>query len=411
MPGLAACRVVPRVGQCGPAHHPASRSRVGQAPHGSRDTATVAETAHEVPVPPTSAPASPPRPHPVSQAPADEGVPVVWALVDGLVGSANQTRGVIAALGLPAVECSLAYAHEWPWDRLRKHVVLTTETRARLLAPGPAPRLVISCGRRAGAAARWIRTALTARDGAAPRLLHVQDPRIGHADFDVIAVPEHDRAVDGLRRRGNVMVILGAPHALTPARLVAAAARWRDSVAALPGPRLTVLVGGDSGRRRLDAGVAAALARQACNLAARCGGSLLVTTSRRTRPDAVAALRAGLAGVPHCLHAWTPDRDANPYLGFLGLADAVVVTGDSMSMLTEATTTGRPVYVFSPPGWARGPHARYHAALARAGAARPLDGDTPWTVWTGPAVNPAEEIAAAARALLAADDPRHVYES
>ncbi|MBB4264544.1 mitochondrial fission ELM1 family protein [Roseospira visakhapatnamensis] len=351
----------------------------------------------------------------VASAPCSDGadaahpatVPVVWALVDRLVGSANQARGVATALGLPTAEQPLEYAREWPWDRLARHVVLAPETRARVLASASAPhgppRLVISCGRRAGAAARWIRGALAAGGGRPPRLLHMQDPRVGHGDFDLIAVPSHDRAVARLRRRSNVLVVLGAPHALTPARLTAEAARWREAVAALPRPWITVLVGGDSGRRRLDAGVAVTLAGQARALAARAGGSLLVTTSRRTRPDAVAAIRAGLAGVPHVLHPWTPDRAANPYLGFLGLADAVVVTGDSISMLTEATTTGRPLYVASPPGWARGPHARYHAALIQAGAARPLRDGTPWSPWSATAVNPAGQIAAAARALLAAD--------
>ncbi len=399
MPILPACPAAPWVGECGPADDPvAAGSRVG-----GPGTRPAAKATREVPVFPTSVSTPPSRAEAGAHGHAGDGPPLVWALVDRLLGSANQTRGVVAALGAPSVEVALDYAREWPWDRLRKRVRLTAGSQARVLAGDPGPRLVVSCGRRAGAAARGIRMALLARDGVAPRLVHIQDPRTGHADFDVIAVPGHDRAVDRLRQRPNVMVVLGAPHALTPARLAAEAALWREDMAALPHPRIAVLVGGDSGRRRLDATVAAALARQAGGLAARAGGSLLVTTSRRTRPDAVAALRGGLDGVPHVVHAWAPGGAANPYLGFLGLADAVVVSGDSMSMLTEATTTGRAVYVFSPPGWARGPHARYHAALVDAGAARRLDDATPWTAWAATAVNPATEIAAAARALLDAD--------
>ena len=49
---------------------------------------------------------------------------------------------------------------------------------------------------------------------------------------------------------------------------------------------------------------------------------------------------------PHRLYRWRRDDPDNPYLGFLALADRIVVTSDSMSMLVEATATGKPVFVF-----------------------------------------------------------------
>ncbi|MBB4285786.1 mitochondrial fission ELM1 family protein [Roseospira goensis] len=333
----------------------------------------------------------PPRPAPAP----------VLALLDGLAGSNSQTRGVVQALGLPWHEERLWYEHEWPWQRALGLVRPSQETRTRLLA-APTPALVVSAGRRAGAVARWLRATLMARDGRGPRLVHVQDPRYGRAAFDLIAVPAHDRRVAALRRRSNVRVVTGAPHPLTAGRVAAAAPAWRERVAALPRPRIAVLVGGDSGRRRLDGRLAGLLADRAGALAAGVGGSLLVTTSRRTRTDAVTALRRRLPG-PHCLVPWRENPAENPYLGFLGLADAVVVTGDSMSMLSEATVTRRPLWLFAPDGWARAPHARFHAELVAAGVARRLGPDAAWAEWTYEPVNPAAEIAAAARALLQAD--------
>lgn len=327
--------------------------------------------------------------------------PVVVALLDGLAGSNSQTRGVAAALGLPTVEQEVQYEREWPWWRALGVVRPTWQTQGRLLAP-PTPALVLSTGRRAGAVARWLKAALIRRDGRGPRLLHIQDPRFGHDAFDRIMVPCHDRALDRLRARPNVRVITGAPHPLTSESVGAAAGSWGDVWAELPRPWIGVLVGGDSGRRRLDAGIARALARQAGALAARAGGSLLVTTSRRTRPDAQAALREALAqgSAPHVLMPWSTDPAANPYKAMLALADGLVVTGDSISMLTEATMAGGPLWIFSPPGWARAPHARFHAHLTGDGIARPLDEATSWRTWTHAAVNPAQDIAAEARTLL-----------
>jgi mitochondrial fission protein ELM1 len=86
---------------------------------------------------------------------------------------------------------------------------------------------------------------------------------------------------------------------------------------------------------------------------------------------------------------------ANPYLGFLGLADAIVVTADSVNMAGEAASTGKPVYVFDLPGRAA-KFRRFHAALTAAGATRPLDG-TPFAAWDYEPVNANPAVADAVR--------------
>ena len=82
----------------------------------------------------------------------------------------------------------------------------------------------------------------------------------------------------------------------------------------------------------------------------------------------VAEVAAALEGVPHRLHRWG-DAGPNPYLGFLAWADAVVVTGDSVSMLSEACATAAPVFVATRE---EGRHLRLVHGLYEAGQARPL---------------------------------------
>jgi mitochondrial fission protein ELM1 len=99
-------------------------------------------------------------------------------------------------------------------------------------------------------------------------------------------------------------------------------------------------------------------------------GSVLATTSRRTGAPATEALSTALAERPHRLFRWG-EGGANPYAGFLAWADAVVVTGDSVSMLSEALATSVPVFVADPGGL--GPrHRRLRESLIRAGQARGL---------------------------------------
>ena len=100
------------------------------------------------------------------------------------------------------------------------------------------------------------------------------------------------------------------------------------------------------------------------------GAGLVVTTSRRTGAENEAILRAALADVPSLI--WDGQGD-NPYFGMLALADAVVVTCDSVSMISEACYTGSPVHVYDFPGGSKR-FRRFREDLERGGLTRPFRG-------------------------------------
>ena len=99
----------------------------------------------------------------------------------------------------------------------------------------------------------------------------------------------------------------------------------------------------------------------------------MATPSRRTPKDVATAVRAILATAPGRAFWWDGTGD-NPYLAMLALADAVVVTADSVNMVGEAAATGAPVHVWRPQ---RGGHRKIDAflgALEREGIIRPWRG-------------------------------------
>jgi mitochondrial fission protein ELM1 len=155
-----------------------------------------------------------------------------------------------------------------------------------------------------------------------------------------------------------------------------------------------VLVGGADKDTRFDADVAARLGRSVSEIANRSGGSLLVTTSRRTPQQGLALVSCLTA--PAFVHVWTPEG-RNPFFGFLGLADYIVVTGDSVSMCTEACATGKPVFIFSPYGAKGSKHTRFHEELFAASLARPLGGEM--IEWRHGPINPAHDVARVIRQL------------
>ncbi|MCB1704324.1 MAG: mitochondrial fission ELM1 family protein [Halioglobus sp.] len=265
-------------------------------------------------------------------------MPVIWLIDAYRAGERGQVRALVDALGWPSETKVLNY---------RKHVFLPhvlgqstlrgiTSESAALLQP-PWPDLVITCGVRNEPVCRWIRE----QSGGHTRYVHVGRPWAPLDTFDlVITTPQYR-----VPPHPNVLNNLLTLHSVTEERLAQARAEWESTFAAMPRPRFAVMVGGDSGPFTLGAKAAARLGREASQLARANGGSLLVSTSSRTRPAAVEALQAAITG-PNYFYQWSPAPAANPYMGILAWADRLIVTGDSIAMLSEACATGKPVTMF-----------------------------------------------------------------
>jgi uncharacterized protein len=314
-----------------------------------------------------------------------------WTVMEGVAGMESQCRGLAEALGLepvvkrvfPRLPWLALPARWWPWP------FKSLGSGSDRLEP-PWPDILISCGRKAVPLSLAIRRASHGRCFT----VHVQDPRIASSEFDLVAVPRHDR-VNG----PNVVPTLGALHGVTPAKLAAAAEIFRERLAPLPRPLVAVLLGGPAGRYRFGPAEVSKIAARLSALVRQTGAGLCVTPSRRTGKANEALLRTLLEGLPAFVWDGTGE---NPYLGFLALADYILVTADSVSMVSEACATGKPVYVIDLPGGSRR-NRRFHAALAAAGYTRPFaDRLDPWSYQ--PAVDTAL-VAAEVRRRMAAREP------
>jgi mitochondrial fission protein ELM1 len=113
-----------------------------------------------------------------------------------------------------------------------------------------------------------------------------------------------------------------------------------------------LLVGGTSHEHTVDEATARKLGQAVAAFARQAGGSVVAVTSPRTGAAATAALEEGI-GAAGRVHRWRAED--NPYLAYMAGADAIVVTSDSEAMLSEAMTTGKPVYLYEVPRRGLGP--------------------------------------------------------
>jgi mitochondrial fission protein ELM1 len=282
--------------------------------------------------------------------------PSAWIVSDAYAGLQAQAIGLAEAAGLPHELRALAPRPPWRW--IAAKLWLAPLSAVPDAVRGTMPRVVIGAGGKAAPVLAALR-----RRGA--QVVQVQHPRMDPRRFDLIVVNRHD----GLTGP-NVVVTRTALHRVTPRRLADATEVWRGAVAALPRPLVAVLVGGSNGRHRLDLAAGVALAKQLAEMMRRDHVGLMLTPSRRTDPAVVRVLREQLGP----LGAWVWDgHGENPYFGMLALADVIVATEDSVSMVSEAVATAAPVLLAGLAGASRRIDS-FHQALLDEGRVRRFAG-------------------------------------
>lgn len=272
----------------------------------------------------------------------------------------SQCVGLAEALGLhPDIKRVRMRA---PWRALSPFLRLglahAFENKSAICPPWP--DLLIASGRLSVPASLYVRRQ-SARADRRTFTVQIQDPVISPSHFDLVIAPLHD-GLEG----PNVVSTIGALHRVETDRLARDAALLAPRVAALPHPYVGVLIGGPNGSYHLGAHEIAELASKLRALAGRMGAGLLVTPSRRTGAENTSLLKTLLSGTPAFI--WDGEG-RNPYFGILGLSDFLVVTADSVNMISEACASGKPVAIYDLPGGSR-KSARFRAALSARGLVR-----------------------------------------
>lgn len=196
------------------------------------------------------------------------------------------------------------------------------------------------------------------------------DPRL--QEYDLVASPQ----LSGT----NVVTTVGVVHRITDRLLNQAFHQHRDLFAGLARPLVGLLVGGNTRYCfGFDEGHARCLGRRVVSTVASLQGSLVVTNSRRTPKEALAVLLDEVAGLEYRFFDW---QQTGPdfYPALLAHGDLFIATGDSASMCSEVSYTGKPLLVDINDCATEIYHRHIIGTLITHGAAKPLsDALQPWT--------------------------------
>ncbi len=313
---------------------------------------------------------------------------VCWALTTGEAGMASQARGLADAIGMPYLTRTSCPRKPWRWlpGHLCPGVLGGLTADSDLLQP-PWPDLLISCGRRSTP----LSIAIRKRSEGKTFTVHIQDPRIPPQYFDLVIPMSHDPI-----RGDNVFPTDLAMHPITDDWLATARSHFIPLLGKLPKPLIAVLIGGRTRKHPFPPEECMAISEQLLATRETHDAGMVISTSRRTGPENTKILQRKLSAGNTLI--WTGEGE-NPYAGMLALADFIIVTEDSVSMVSEACASGKPVFTIPLHGRS-GRLDRFHENLRDRGLTKRLS--TRLEPFAAPQNNDTPRIASLVRSRLAA---------
>ena len=273
--------------------------------------------------------------------------PEIWAVTSYRAGETSQILALASALadatGSIWRRIDIGYR---PWASAAGLLRLTTAAGALEPPTGTWPKVLISAGLRNEPICRWVKR----NSGGRTRIVFLGRTWATSDRFDLVVTTPQYR----LRKADNVFENPLTLHRIGPPALADARQAFAERFGTGEPTLVGVLLGGNSGPYRFDKAYAQRLAQELNDFAESRNTRLLISSSSRTPPEFFARLTGQLSG-EHEIHDWH-SREQNPYLGILACAEALIVSADSIAMISEAVATGKPV-LLTEPSTARSPGA------------------------------------------------------
>ena len=296
----------------------------------------------------------------------NQAVKTCWIVTDGTTGMLKQSIAVAKSLNLDA---TILNANATPILRLFPILAKIPTWRLTIgrspdWIKGPYPDYIISCGKRMAGLSIGLKRISNGRS----KTIHIQDPGISPKNFDVLIVPSHDRITKRANEFSNLIISTGSLSWLNKKQIMASKTEMIERFGAFDGPQIVVMLGGHNKRYRISSDCLHNMAKQIIQFASDKNARLIIIPSRRT-PKKAKKIFAELD--QKTSHIFWSGKQANPYPDVFSIADEIIVTSDSVNMVTEACLLGKPVYI-STWGEEQGRIAAFHDMMNAKGYTKPL---------------------------------------
>ncbi len=292
----------------------------------------------------------------------------ILILADDRPGTVSQSIGLAEEIGFEYEIIKLAYGFFsfLPNCLLGNSLLqLSSQSRREIKTLNYFPSLVISAGRRSAPIAFHLKN----HSSYQTKIVQIMNPNLDFRKFDFVILPKHDEIDES--NFPNLITTIGALTKINKNIILSESEKFSSWFQNIAGTKIALLVGGSSKKTKFEKDSALNLARITSEIAKNMGATVLVSTSPRTNYELAETLKLNLK-CDFKFFDWKKMGGENPYLAILGYADFFIITGDSVSMISECCSTGKSVYIFDEQKISSEKHRRFHKNLFEENYAKKL---------------------------------------
>ena len=295
----------------------------------------------------------------------------IWILTDDRIGSNNQSIAIGNNIGGECIIKKVVYNKYIKIPNfIRQNSLIGIDKNKSDDLTNDLPDVVICAGRRLSSVALNIKK----QSNGKTFVINIMNPNLNFGKFDLIILPKHDNTKDKiLKKYKNVIETDGTLNLVNKERIENETNKWFDTFKDYKKPIVSLIIGGDTKDYKFDSKQFGLMVKQLSEIINNLNGSLFITTSRRTSDNCLKEIKENLK-CEYYLYDWKEDSKNNnvnnPYFAFLGISDFLIATGDSMSMVSECCSTGKPTYIYMPENSIAKKHRRFCENLIKNGVAK-----------------------------------------
>jgi len=251
-------------------------------------------------------------------------------LTEGMHGMISQVEGMAKAL-------NTEYSHKivrlsFPWNLIPPKLTPVSQIVLKdkiYITENEIPDIIISCGRKSVIPSIFLK-----KKNSKIFTIHIQDPKVSFKNFDAIVAPDHDNL-----KGDNIYTSKGAIHYITEEEISKAKEYLVDKIKSKK--IVSLILGGPNKYYSFNFDQIISIFNQIKSIFVSSGYKVIIIPSMRTPKETINLAMREMGSCGYVVNK----VDKQAYLSAYALANYIIVTCDSTSMISEAATSGKPIFI------------------------------------------------------------------
>lgn len=284
----------------------------------------------------------------------------ILILADDRVGTYSQAEALAQESGLEYEILFLEYNFLTFLPNLffsQSIIRLKKSSKLKILSLSYCPNYIISAGRRSAPIALYLKNILLKKYNFGSKIIQIMRPEINFNKFDFVIIPKHDE-----------------PHPPCPSNLILSLGSLCKNninlddnstfkiIEDFKKPIFSLLIGGSSKKTKFTISSAQKLIDKSLKISQKYNASLIILNSRRTDFEINNFIKKTI-NKDVVFYDYNLLKNNNPYHKIIRISDLFIISGDSVSMISECCSTGKPVLIFDDLKISSLKHRKFHQNL------------------------------------------------